>query len=143
MHQHYYSPHYPNECISIPKNGQLVWEIIHAGYPDACQLENLPAVPPTPDKILNIRIPGWVLWANRQHPLHLILCCVSVVSPQTLVLLLAAWDHVQMIDEEHPGTEPMITAESHLPLFNHPSYSSLEVAKEVVGVSRKESLPHS
>jgi hypothetical protein len=46
-----------------------------------------------------------------------------------------------MIDEEHPGAEPKITATSPLPLLNHLPYSSLEVAKEVIGVSSQQSSP--
>jgi len=61
------------------------------------QPENLPPVPPTPNKILIVPTPERVLKDDPEHPPYLMLHCVSMVSSCMQELLLAAWDHVQRV----------------------------------------------
>ena len=93
----YHPPHYPDECIGLPKNGPRLRELIQREYPDACHPENLPAVPSAPDKILNVPTPEYILQADPHHPPYLILRCVSVISARTQEQLLAAWDRVKTV----------------------------------------------
>jgi hypothetical protein len=97
----YHPSHYPDECLGIRRNGAKVREIILNQFPDACHPENLPAVPTSPGTVLAVPTPSEELKADPQHPPYLMLHCVSVVSPRTQSLLLAAWNRVLSVSPKN------------------------------------------